>query len=83
MPRSEALGKRLVDLTGLAALEAIESLRVMDNSAMVSLDSLPSLRSVLRLDSLPSCEVDAFVERLDGPRSRVHEENNGTGACSP
>ncbi|XXX78735.1 hypothetical protein WMF30_08160 [Sorangium sp. So ce134] len=34
-------------------------------------------------ESLPSCEAEALVERLDWAPVDVYEENDGTGTCSP
>ncbi|KYG08581.1 hypothetical protein BE21_22805 [Sorangium cellulosum] len=78
----------LVGLTGLEDLTTIDHLNVEGNRPLATLRDLGARSINITMDirdneSLPSCEVEALVERLDWPPLMVFEENNGTGACPP
>ncbi|WP_437276314.1 leucine-rich repeat domain-containing protein [Sorangium sp. So ce375] len=78
----------LLGLTGLEGLADLDSLIIDENRSLATLRGLGARTiggwmEIMGNESLPSCEVDAFVERLDWPPPSVLEENNGTGACAP
>ncbi|WP_438032634.1 leucine-rich repeat domain-containing protein [Sorangium sp. So ce204] len=78
----------LLGLTGLEGLADLDSLIVEGNRSLATLRGLGARTvngwiEIMGNESLPSCDVEAFVERLDWVPDSVRAEDNGTGTCSP
>ncbi|WP_437528464.1 hypothetical protein WME79_45420 [Sorangium sp. So ce726] len=56
---------------------------LVDDDVAAPLRILGDSLEVQGNESLPSCKVKAFVERLAWPPYNVFQENNGAGTCSP